>query len=265
MAYGSRIEKTIISRDENEFQDVTGNITAVQAVISTPVDGGTVVCDVATAANVMMFCTGTFSTINCSFEASLAKTGDANWFAIQAARSNANTIEATTGNLSAQPAYAWEVSVNGIKRIRVRCTARTSGTQSWLFVRSSYPTEPIPAIPSHAVSGTVAVTIAPVIYTDTTTNLGSGATFTGTSRDGGSTAVYRKFYATIFTDKAGTVRLERSTDNTNWFRSTSDTTAAAGAVVRLESDVTTRYNRVVHVNGADAQTSFMITSGYARV
>lgn len=149
-----------VSSKPASYPDITGNITAIQATIGTPVAGGTVAGDVSRASNVMMFCTGTFSTVNCTFEGSLEDTGDTNWFAIQAVRSNANTIETATGNLSAQPAYAWEASVNALKRVRVRATARTSGTQSWRFVQGTYATEPIPAAQASAtqpVSGTVTV------------------------------------------------------------------------------------------------------------
>ena len=109
----------------------------------------------------MAFCTGTFLAVNCTFEGSLEATGESNWFGIQAIRTNANTIETTTGNLSAQPAYGWELSVNALKRVRVRATARTSGTQSWRFVQGTYATEPIPGAQVSAtqpVSGTVTIT-----------------------------------------------------------------------------------------------------------
>lgn len=150
-----------VSSQPATYANITGNITAVQATIGTPVAGGTVEGDVSRASNVMAFCTGTFSTVNCTFEGSLEATGDTNWFGIQAVRSNANTIELTTGNLSAQPAYSWEMSVNALARVRVRCTARTSGTQAWLFKLGTYATEPIPAAQVSAtqpVSGTVTVT-----------------------------------------------------------------------------------------------------------
>ena len=151
-----------VSSKPASYPDITGNITAVQATIGTPVAGGTVSGDVSRASNIMAFCTGTFSTVNCTFEGSIEAAGDTNWFAIQAVRSNANTIETTTGNLSAQPAYAWEMSVNALKRVRVRCTARTSGTQSWRFVQGTYATEPIPAAQvtgAQPVTGTVTATV----------------------------------------------------------------------------------------------------------
>lgn len=149
-----------VSAQPGIYSDVTGSITAVQANINTPVAGGTIEADVTRASNVMMFCQGTFSAINCSFEGNLEDSGDTGWFTIQAVRSNANTIETATGNLSATPSYAWELSVNALARVRVRCTARTSGTQNWRFRLGSYATEPIPAsqvTATQPVSGTVTV------------------------------------------------------------------------------------------------------------
>lgn len=127
------------------YPDITGDITAIQRTIWTPVAWGTVAWDVSRASNIMIFCSGTFAWVNCAFEGSLESTGDTNWFGVQVVRSNANTIETQTGALSAQPLYAWEASVNALKRFRVRAMARTSGTQSWRFVQGTYATEPIPA------------------------------------------------------------------------------------------------------------------------
>jgi len=117
----------------------TGNITA---------NGQTVSIDVSRTSNIMIYCTGTFSTVNCTFEGSID--GGTSWFAVQAVRTNANTIELTTGNLSAAPAYAWELSVNGLTNFRVRATAFTSGTQTWRFQPAVYATEPIPAAQASA-------------------------------------------------------------------------------------------------------------------
>lgn len=119
---------------------VTGTVAAV---------GATVQCEVSNYGSVMLMVSGTFAGVNCSFEGSLDGT---TWFAIQAARSNANTAETTTGALSAAPAYAWEISTNAMKFVRVRATARTSGTQTWTFLPAWTPTENIPAIQTHSVT-----------------------------------------------------------------------------------------------------------------
>lgn len=206
------------------YADITGDITAVQATIGTPVAGGTVSGDVSRASNVMMFCTGTFAGINCSFEGSIEATGDKNWFSVQAVRSNANTIETATGALSAQPVYAWELSVNGLKRIRVRATARTSGTQSWRFVLGTYATEPIPAAQVSAtqpVSGTVtatvtAGTVSPVVpatpyFVNSAASTNGALILTGTSglqsfyaTNTGATAAFVKLYNKATAPTVGT-------------------------------------------------------------
>ncbi len=262
-----------VSSKPASYPDITGDITAIQATIGTPVAGGTVEGDVSRASNVMAFCTGTFAGVNCTFEGSLEATGNTNWFAIQAVRSNANTIELATGALSAQPAYGWEMSVNALRRVRVRATARTSGTQSWRFVQGTYATEPIPAAQAsatQAVSGTVTAnaTISNaglVVYTDSATNLGISATFTGTSRDGGATPTYNYFIVNAFADQSGTVRVEKSTDNTNWRRASKDIAVSANAPEEITVKVTARYHRVVYINGGVAQTVFSLTSGYHRI
>lgn len=262
-----------VSSKPASYPDITGDITAIQATIGTPVAGGTVEGDVSRASNIMAFCTGTFAGVNCTFEGSLESSGATNWFAIQAVRSNANTIELVTGALSAQPAYGWEMSVNALRRVRVRATARTSGTQSWRLVQGTYATEPIPAAQASAtqpVSGTVTAnaTISNaglVVYTDSATNLGVSATFTGTSRDGGATPAYNYFIVNAFADQAGTVRVEKSTDNTNWRRASKDIAVAANAPEEITVKVTARYHRVVYVNGGVAQTVFSLTSGYHRI
>lgn len=135
-----------------DYVATTGNITA---------NGNTVACDVTKASNVMMYCTGTFAAVNCTFEGSIDN--GVNWFAVQAVRSNANTVEATTGSLSAAPAYAWELSVNAYTNIRVRATAYTSGTQVWRIQPGAYATEPAPAIQSHGITGTVTTSSSPAV------------------------------------------------------------------------------------------------------
>ena len=268
------------------YPDITGDITAVQATIGTPVAGGTVAGDVSRASNVMIFCTGTFSAVNCTFEGSLELSGNTNWFAVQVVRSNANTVETATGSLSAQPAYAWEASVNALKRFRVRATARTSGTQSWRFVQGTYATEPIPASQvsgTQPVSGTVSlgaaatrvgfVAGAGIWYDDSSAALTANSTFTGTARDLTVTATATAFanaatYAremrvSAESDVTGTLWLEVSRDNTNWRRVKSVATAAVtggGFYAEIVHQPSWRYARVGFTNGATGQARFSIGS-----
>lgn len=129
----------------------TGNITS---------NTSTVPVNVARVSNVMVYVAGTFAGVNFTFEGSLNSTNgtDGNWFGIQAVRSNANTIETTSGVLAAAPAYGWELSVNGLNWFRVRATAWTSGTAGIQIQPGAYATEPIPAAQisgTQPVSGTV--------------------------------------------------------------------------------------------------------------
>lgn len=235
----------------------------------------TMAIEVSDASNVVIHCKANPSVAghNVTFEGSLDSTNgiDGTWFGIQAVRTNANTIETATGALAATPAYGWELSVNALKWFRVRATAHTSGNMRWFMMRGSYATEPIPAIQTHAISGTVTTsgtanigTVAPVMYADTTTILAISATYTGTSRDAGATAAYQLFIARAFADQSGTLYIEDSTDNSVW-RVVETIAVAAGETKTLSARVLARYNRVRFVNGAVAQAAFRITSGYHRI
>jgi hypothetical protein len=273
-----------VSAKPASYPAVTGDITAVQPTIGTPVAGGTVIANVARASNVMMFCTGTFAGVNCTFEGSLEASGES-WFGIQAVRSNANTVETTTGALSAAPAYAWELSVNALARVRVRCTARTSGTQAWRIVLGTYATEPIPAIQPHGITGTVSivgtasaartgfVAASGIWYDDSSTALAANASFTGTARDVTVTATATAFasastYAqevrvSAESDQSGTLWLEASRDNINWRRVKSVATAAVtagGQYAEIVHRPSWRYVRFGYTNGATPQTRFTIGS-----
>ena len=172
-------------------------------------------------SNLMIHCTGTFAGANCTFEGSLNSTNgtDGNWFTVQAIRSNANTIETTTGVLAAAPAYAWELSVNALKYFRVRATAWTSGTQVWTMIPGTYATEPIPgaqASATQAVSGTVTATVTPpapatpyFLNSAATTN--GALILTGTSglhafyaTNEGATVAYVKLYNKATSPTVGT-------------------------------------------------------------
>ncbi|MGB4761861.1 MAG: hypothetical protein WBP12_00725 [Candidatus Saccharimonas sp.] len=187
-----------------DYSPTNGNITA---------NGGTVSCDVTKASNVMMYCTGTFSTINCTFEGSIDN--GVTWFGVQAVRSNANTVESVTGNLSAAPAYAWELSVNAYTNIRVRATAYTSGTQTWRIQPGAYATEPAPAIQAHAITGTVTSTVTPAsgtnynVVTTASTNAASVKSSAGnlyeiTVSNVTGTAMYVKLYNKASAPTVGT-------------------------------------------------------------
>ena len=182
------------------YAATVGNVTSATS---------TVVVNTERFSNLMIHCAGTFAGVNCTFEGSLNSTNgtDGNWFAVQAIRSSANTIETTTGVLAAAPAYAWELSVNALKYFRIRATAWTSGTQVWTMIPGTYATEPIPGAQVSAtqpISGTVTATVT-----------------------GGT--VLPVTPTTLFTNSAATTNatLVKNTAGTLWSIAVSNTNAAA--------------------------------------
>jgi hypothetical protein len=263
------------------YAATVGNVTSATS---------TVPCNAERFSNLMIHCTGTFAGANCTFEGSLNSTNgvDGNWFAVQAIRSNANTIETVTGVLAAAPAYAWELSVNALKYFRIRATAWTSGTQVWTMIPGTYATEPIPGAQisgTQPVSGSVTATLAAAVvragfvagaaiwYDDSAVVLAGAATFTGTSRDLTVTATatamanaatyVKELRGSAESDQSGTLWLEVSRDNTNWRRAKSVSTAAVtggGQYAEIVHRPSWRYARFGFTNGATLQTRFSLGS-----
>lgn len=126
--------------------------------------GNTAAFDVDRYNSIVLAVTGTFSAANALFEGSLDGT---NWFTVQAARTNANTVETSTGSLSAVPAYAWSINCSGINAIRVRLTAIGSGSQVWVGQRTQLgmPNALNTSTAAVTQSGTWSVTSTPVTVT----------------------------------------------------------------------------------------------------
>lgn len=258
----SEDDRIKVASSQAIYEVLKQNITA---------SGQTFPIDVTTVSNIMVHCRVNPSAAghNSTFEGSLNSTNgvDGNWFTVQAVRSNANTVETSSGVLAATPAYCWELSVNALKWFRIRTTAHTSGTMEWLIQRGSYATEPIPAIQAHSVSGTVTAnigTITSTIYADSVTNLAISATYTGTARDAGTSPLFQRFTARAYSDQAGTLKIQDSTDNVTW-RDVASTPIVGGVCSNLSIDILARYNRVVVVNGAVATTAFRVTSGLLKI
>lgn len=257
------------------YDVVTGNLTTATNTLS---------LDVTRASNVVIHVKNTGGTNmvagQYSFEGSLDSTNgtDGTWFSIQVVRSNANTIETVSGTLTINAGlglgYSWEASVNAYNWVRVRCTTgSTAGsTPTWRMQRGSYATEPIPAAQATAtqpVSGTVTATAnigtaGLTVYADSVTNLASSAVFTGTSRDGGATPAYNMFVASAIADQSGTLKIQKSTDNTTW-RDAVTLAVTANTPVEITAKCTARYYRVLYTNGATLQTLFSLTSAYQRI
>lgn len=111
-------------------------------------------------------------------------------------------------------------------------------------------------------------------YTDTSANLAASAVYTGASRDLqiGTTApyyYYGGFSILTVSDKTGTLFVEESQDNTNWYCvysvNTSIITDDVGGtknVASMDYKPTARYIRLKYKNthATDATTSLLVTS-----
>jgi hypothetical protein len=213
-----------VAAQPGKYALVTGSITT---------NGGTVFCECSRGSNIIAHVVAT-SLVghNATFEGSIDSTDGTNgaWFAIDAKRTNANTVELVTGVLAATPAYAWELSVNGFNYIRVRATAHTSGTALWKFQQAPYATEPVPVTQVTAaqpVSGTVTATVAgaslsaPVLVADVASAALTTTTTTAalTPSAGASYEVNIPVTAVTGTTPTLDVGIEESDDTgTNWFR-----------------------------------------------
>ncbi|MES2630389.1 MAG: hypothetical protein V4611_00310 [Patescibacteria group bacterium] len=182
------------------FPTTTGPVNTVNAALT---------IDVRRASNVVFHVKNTGSVSMAagifSFEGSLDSTNgtDGTWFGIQAVRSNANTVETTTGTLAlavgAGLAYSWEASVNAYQYARVRCTTAVtaSAIATWIGLRGSYATEPIPAA---QISGT-----QPVSGTLTSAGTTTATPATGTNTNIASLVTAATTNATLVKATAGTL------------------------------------------------------------
>lgn len=159
-----------VSAQPADIDTVTGTFTG---------PGQTVFIDCSRASNIVITSAVTVTATghNAVFEYSNDSTNgtDGNWKGLQVVRSNANTVDTATGVLTTTPVYGWEASVNGCKWFRVRTTAQTAGSVTYMLSPGAYATEPIPAIQvtgTQPVSGTITNTPA----TPTANNLNSAAT-----------------------------------------------------------------------------------------
>jgi hypothetical protein len=103
-------------------------------------------------------------------------------------------------------------------------------------------------------------------HIESTTPLGAAGTATGGvyASDG-----YRRLRASAASDQNGTLYVDQSPDNTNWYNTlsqavTGDSSTPPKATV-LESMVSMAFIRVRYVNGATPQANFLLASAQIAV
>lgn len=171
----------------------TSNLPAATAVTTGNLTASTqtVVVDTSHQNGVTMQLTGTFGSFNGTFEGSID--GGTTYNAISAARSNSNTVELTTGVLSANPGYFWKIGAANYTNVRIRCTAIVSGTAVITFMPAALVSDPTPASQSVSLPANQSVNVAQVAGTATSVN--NGTTDAGTTR------------VTLSSDSTGQVKL----------------------------------------------------------
>lgn len=103
-------------------------------------------------------------------------------------------------------------------------------------------------------------------FIDSTTALGSAATFTGTTRATASFGAYSSFVAFAYADVAGTLYIDWTLDNGATWQVLSSVAVSAGTSQQLKALIpgfTTNVNlRARYVNGASAQATFRLASSF---
>lgn len=96
-------------------------------------------------------------------------------------------------------------------------------------------------------------------WVSTTTPLGISGVFTSSTID---TLVAKRLVGYVTSDAAGTLHQEISDNNSVWIRpgGAKSIALAANTVVEFDFVLTTRYTRLVYVNGAAPQTAFRLNA-----
>ena len=154
----------------------------------------------------------------------------------------------------------WACDV-GARYFRVRMSAYTSGsaTITLEFSAASQSNN----ISTQTVSGSVTANPNLVEQAESTTNLAASATYTGASRDMGTTvAARRTLLRPMVMHNAGvnpgTLVLQESTNGSTWLETRRVPIPSDGSYRTFEWPLHLRYYRLLFINGATAQTGFFL-------
>lgn len=101
-------------------------------------------------------------------------------------------------------------------------------------------------------------------FNDTSTNLGAGLAYTGTTRDHGTSVLASSRFRVVVAHTAGLVPghlvYEMSTDSTTWRETHRVPVPSDGLYRTFEFPIIMRYSRVRFINGSTAQTQFLLNT-----
>lgn len=235
---------------------VSGTITANAQTVSLNMDS---------LSDAVWYFWGTYAGTNLTFEQSPNSTNgvDGTWFTVIAAnQASTSTFSPTTGTMTANSTLSYAISAPAAVWVRVRATAYTSGTLNVLGVGTT-ASRPVSVVSNVNGSVSAAITTGVSEQAETSTNLAANATYTGPSRDLGSTVsaratLVRPVILNTAGNDFGMLYLDESTDGTTW-RTTRQVPIPSDTSYRtFEFPVHTRYYRWRFINGPTAQTAFYL-------
>lgn len=164
---------------------------------------------------------------------------------------NGATAPASSTTFSIDAAYVEDLTMIGVEVLRASGDMNPAMAMAVRQVGGNIDT-----LSTITTVSTAYVSPRTSLFADTTTALTAGATYTGASRDTGSTTLYSRFRGISLSNVPGTLYIEQSTDGTTWFE-----TNSLPSSMQFDEPVLARYVRVRYVNGGTAQTSFRIQTG----
>lgn len=151
----------------------------------------------------------------------------------------------------------------GAKLFRARRSVQTTGSVNVTIEFSA--ASQFNTTSTQAVSGSVTANTVNSEQVESSTNLGASATYTGASRDLGSSAssrptVIRPIVMHNAGLNPGMLTLEESTDGTTWRETRRVPIPSDGSFRTFEWPIHQRYYRQKFINGATAQTAFYLAA-----
>lgn len=251
-------------------QSPTVGPAVINATLGTTV-GSTLDIDTNTISGVLIYLRSGATAAGVITIEGLIDPGDASsWAPLPAVRmdSGPSLLVGALTTLGASTSYRYRVDVNGLTRIRLRVTTALGSALAAIAYQKHIDAEPLFSVnvPSgtQAISGSVTAVVSGVSeQAETSTNLAANATYTGTSRDLGTTSSTRPtLIRPMVMHNAGltpgTLILQESTDASTW-RETRRTPVPSDSSYRtFEWPIHMRYYRLLFTNGATAQTGFYL-------